>query len=173
MVFNDLSQKRMRLKYAADVVLFDHNYDDASNGYIHHQFQRKNLSFQVIVTKKCDHHLCIYAESHQNQVQVNVDRIYKWCIDTVNSETLLRHISVTPGINMSGVYIRGAFTYFPFHIEDENLSSTTCLCEGGAKTWNVLKSVSQHFFEAFVASQVLAVEYLKDHIGEARQILAT
>lgn len=73
--------------------------------------------------KKCDNLIRSDAEFKQEQGRFVVDRSNRWRMDTVNSETLLRHMSDTTGINISIFYIRGAFTYSLFHIEDEEMSS--------------------------------------------------
>lgn len=92
-------------------------------------------------------------------------------MDMVRGETLLQHLNDTLNINISVFHIECAFTYFLLHVEDENLSFVSFLCEGDAEIWYVINRASHKTFEDFVASQVLAGEYLNDHYEVVRQIL--
>lgn len=123
--------------------------------------------------KKFDHLVHSDAESKQNQAQSDVDRNYRWRIDTGNSETFLRHISVSPGTNSSMFYIGGTITHFSFHIEDENLFSKSVSCAGDTKNLCLINSTPQQILKDFVAPQILAKKYMNDQYGGARQILAT
>lgn len=70
-------------------------------------------------------------------------------------------------------YLGGAFIIFLFHVEDKNFFPTSFLCSGASKLWFAISSLQQVSFENFVASKVYGRQYVNDHNGGVRQIIAT
>lgn len=70
-------------------------------------------------------------------------------------------------------YIGGAFTFFPYYIENEELSSISCIATEAAKGLDVVPSSFQGQFGAFVAQVLLAPEFIDDHERGVRQISET
>lgn len=68
-----------------------------------------------------------------------------------------------PGINSSVYYIGGSFTFFLFHVENELLLSIFYLSSGSSMVWYVAPASFKAAFKSFVATQVLAPEYVNDH----------
>lgn len=66
----------MRFWYAADAVLSDQNTIDTSKVHCSNLLRRRNKVFQVERLEKCDDLVRTDADSIQEQVQSDIDRIY-------------------------------------------------------------------------------------------------
>jgi len=61
----------------------------------------------------------------------------KWHVGNLNDHGLLRHAEQMHGINIPMYYVGGCCSYFPFHVEDEDLCSISYIHTGDPKVWYV------------------------------------
>lgn len=100
--------------------------------------------------------------------------IHSYCnIDKTSSVALVQHIESIPGINCPIYYIGGAFHYFPFHVEGEGISSTYYISSGSSKMWYAVRDSHKIRFQSFIATELLASNYVNDHHEGVKQVVAT
>lgn len=100
-------------------------------------------------------------------------KILHWNIDSVNLETLLRHIENMPSINSLMYQIGAVNTFFQYLVEDEQPSSISYIRTSHPKVWYVVPCSFKLTFETFVAEHLLQSEFLNSHHGGVKQILGT
>lgn len=96
----------------------------------------------------------------------------KWNIRNLNTQGLLRHAEQMHGINIPMYYAGGAFSYFPYHVEDEDLCSLSYLHYGSPKIWYVTPPSNKISFERFVGLHVLNPQFVNKSNNGARQFLS-
>lgn len=96
--------------------------------------------------KKCDYHLRSAPEFENKQGQFDIDRNYRWRVDTSSSESLPPRMGDTTSISISTFYIGGGVMYFRFYIEDKTLCFVLILRERGANIGNMMNGASQKRF---------------------------
>ena len=96
----------------------------------------------------------------------------RWNIRNLNTHGLLRHAEQMHGINIPMYYVGGAFSYFPYHVEDEDLCSLSYLHYGSPKIWYVTPPSNKISFERFVGLHVLNPQFLNEYNNGVRQFLS-
>lgn len=84
----------------------------------------------------------------------------------------LRSIDMS-AINNCMNYIGGAYTFVPFHVEEEHLSSLSYNVSELAIIWYIVPSAHKTSIEAFVAQKRLHPQFLNDHHGRGAQVICT
>lgn len=127
------------LWYGSELVLEDLN----STGNRAKPYRKKNCTRRIIEPSN-DNHFIVPKSSGTVTPRNTIQAAAKFCnIYDVNQVRPLHHLKPIPGFNCRMFYIRGAITFFPFQVKDENLSSISFLCDGAAEIW---------YFESFLPS---------------------
>lgn len=95
-----------------------------------------------------------------------------WTADKINDMMVLKHVDPMPGTYRCVFYIGTAFTYFSYHVEDEDIASVPYLFLSPSKVWYVIATSHRSNSEDFIAELVHAPERFNDFEGGTRQTLA-
>lgn len=109
----------------------------------------------------------------REDLEGNVPSKINWNIDTVNSETLFKHTESIPDINWPMYCIGGAFTFFLYYFGKEDFFSISYISSGSCKVRYVVPGSCKTIFGHFVATELLASDYVNDHHRGVKQIVAT
>lgn len=142
--------------YEADVVLSDHDDDGmvakstvkrlCSSTTQRNGLDRREVEGSIPIR------LGESAVDGSQKVDKNQRKLITRNIDGINTLTSLRHMKDTPGISRYVHYIYMGFTFFPFHIKDDHLSSIYFLVSRLRKVWYIIQTKSMTSSGTFVAN---------------------
>lgn len=99
----------------------------------------------------------LFAAALTKTTKINLDptscqrlRVRKACrvdYDRVNWSTMLRHVESRPVINTCMIKNGAFFTYFSYHLNDENLASIFYYCYEAKKAWYIIPPLHLDAFE--------------------------
>lgn len=131
---NGFNVEAERFRYVADASLEEHNCRMAIS---------ENLC-GILKAESADFVECFSARAWNDDsrpgelIYPELPSHYGWknwslTRDKINDMTLLKHVDPRPGITRCMFYIGTAFTYFPYHAEDDDLALVQYLGEGASR----------------------------------------